>query len=583
MRPSLSTVAVPVLALVWAGPAAAQTCGNFVREAGEQCDDGNTRNLDGCDASCRFEQTHRMTALKLRQTADGACTAGAFGSAFHPLALAQVQAAIDNTVASGGTSVLLHFRGLDDLAGLSDPALQLGLLSATPLTPGSTGYNGTSDLDWWYAADPGMTDGQHLPVSELAASITSGTLTAGPGHATIKLPLTFEPTSVAFSSLVVTLPVGSSSLPTSSAGGFGPGHEPYEHLDPALPSFATGGVANTNWATFCGDISAASLAAAPAPPALLPGGGAACDQGYSVVNTLLDILVGGCHAFGVNAIAPTQPDRGDPSAPDAGAGPPYTLAANGQHVVDTCRDAGNNLVPLNACLADAAYSSHWKFTSDRVIAGDDRLLADGFESGDTAAWSAAATDGGDLTVTPAAALNGTSQGLQGVVDDTSSLFVRDDGPEDENHYRARFWLDPSAFDPGEASGAFRTRVFIGFEDNPTRRVFAVVLKRQGGQYSIRGRARRDDDSQADTAFYPIPAGPNEIFVEWIRSSGAGDGLFRLHIEDGTMGGSGETLTGLANARSSIDSVRLGALSVKAGASGTLFWDEFLSRRRGNTN
>ena len=38
------------------------------------------------------------------------------------------------------------------------------------------------------------------------------------------------------------------------------------------------------------------------------------------------------------------------------------------------------------------------------------------------------------------------------------------------------------------------------------------------------------------------------------------------------------LTGLDNSISSVDSVRLGALSVKAGASGTIQWDEFESRR-----
>lgn len=30
-------------------------CGNGLVEAPEQCDDGNTQNLDGCDASCKFE------------------------------------------------------------------------------------------------------------------------------------------------------------------------------------------------------------------------------------------------------------------------------------------------------------------------------------------------------------------------------------------------------------------------------------------------------------------------------------------------------------------------------------------------
>src|SRR5207302_1979442 len=37
------------------------TCGDGVRAPGskEQCDDGNTTNLDGCDSQCRFEQNQR--------------------------------------------------------------------------------------------------------------------------------------------------------------------------------------------------------------------------------------------------------------------------------------------------------------------------------------------------------------------------------------------------------------------------------------------------------------------------------------------------------------------------------------------
>jgi hypothetical protein len=41
------------------------------------------------------------------------------------------------------------------------------------------------------------------------------------------------------------------------------------------------------------------------------------------------------------------------------------------------------------------------------------------------------------------------------------------------------------------------------------------------------------------------------------------------------------LHGLQNNASSVDFARLGALSVKTGASGMLFWDDFESRRRGS--
>jgi hypothetical protein len=206
----------------------------------------------------------------------------------------------------------------------------------------------------------------------------------------------------------------------------------------------------------------------------------------------------------------------------------------------------------------------------------DLIFRDGFESGALAAWSGSVTDGGDLVGSIPAALKGTAFGLEATVDDAASLYVEDDSPRGEDRYRALFYVNPAGFDPGEAAGRFRTRLFIAFEDNPSRRVAAVVLRRLGGAYSLRGRARLDDDSQSDTPFVPISAGPHFVEIDWRRSSGpdASDGSFEMFI-DGT---SVSLLTGLDNSISSVDFVRLGALSVKAGASGTLSLDEFESRR-----
>ena len=56
-------------------------------------------------------------------------------------------------------------------------------------------------------------------------------------------------------------------------------------------------------------------------------------------------------------------------------------------------------------------------------------------------------------------------GLRATIDDTDGLYVQDDTPQDEARYRARFYLDPSGFDPGEAQAHRRTRVFIAFSES----------------------------------------------------------------------------------------------------------------------
>jgi hypothetical protein len=207
--------------------------------------------------------------------------------------------------------------------------------------------------------------------------------------------------------------------------------------------------------------------------------------------------------------------------------------------------------------------------------GPDLIFKDDFESGDMSAWSAAMTDGGDLSVSGAAALVG-SFGLEGSIDDKTAIYVQDDTPSDENRYVARFLFDPNGFDPGEASGTLRTRIFIAFEENPTRRLIAIILRRLDGQYAIQARVRQDDDSQFSTSFLPITDESHVIEFEWSRSTRpeAPNGKFVLTIDRQPAVGMG----GLDNDISAVDFVRLGAPNVKAGASGTLYFDHFESRR-----
>jgi cysteine-rich repeat protein len=568
-----------ILALVLAAsPAAAQTCGDYVREPPEQCDDGNTRNLDGCDASCRFEQTQRINDLRLEfAPAPGVCANNAFGGAIVDFGQLVVLNALAEDVRNGFTSILFHLLGLDDPVAGDDPDVTVGVANARPVpsaTPGA--YDGRTSVDWWYAVDPGALDADRLPVERLPGSIGGGVLRAGPGRAVLALRVSGHPRGFALSDLHLAAPIGATSTPLVSAGA-SPGHEAIEHLDPALQAPAGMGASDPDRGTLCGNLSAASLAQAPVPQILLtlfP-----CMEGYTAANSFLDMVVGGCtfppETLYGSVVLATQPDTAAADTPLAGSGPPYTLTAGADYRVNGCLDHSGSPVPLPTCLASAAYSSYFTFTTHRVVAADDLILEDGFESGTLAQWSGAATDGGDLTVGAPAIVG--AEALRGEVDDTAALYVQDDRPDQESRYRGRFHVDPSAFDPGEANARFRARVFIAFEEAPTRRLLAIVLRRLGGEYSLRARVRQDDDSQAETPFVALTAAPHRVEFEWIRASGpdAEDGRFRLWLDGAPAG----ELTGLDNSRAGIDFARMGALSVKPGASGTLRWDEFKATRR----
>jgi hypothetical protein len=209
----------------------------------------------------------------------------------------------------------------------------------------------------------------------------------------------------------------------------------------------------------------------------------------------------------------------------------------------------------------------------------DFIFGDGVETGDMSAWSDAATDGGDLTVTSAAALGGTGQGIEANVNDTAPLFVRDDTPNDENRYRARFHFDPNGFDPGEAEGRLRVRLFLAFEEAPDlTRLVTLVLRRSSGSYAVMARVRLDNGTRVDTPFVPVTDAPHVIELDWRRSSSAvtPNGSFTLRVD----GAVAATLGSLDNDARAVDFARLGAMAVKPGASGTLYFDEFVSYREG---
>jgi cysteine-rich repeat protein len=386
MKIPVAVPAVLVSCLFAVSPATAQVCGDNVRDPGEQCDDGATHNMDGCSAACQFEQVHKIIDLNIDRTV-GTCPANRFGGAFTIVGASQTNPGIDTSIELGATAILLDFLGLEDPAADDDAdGLEIGIVNSTPvLAPGYDG-NAATDQDWWYTPAGSLLDADRLPVNRLASDLTAGAVTTTtPGSADIGLILSGSPTLFSFSNLTLNMSIGADSAPLVSATGSTPGHLAAEQLDPALLSFGTAGAGNSG--VMCGNISAISMALTPIPAALIP----TCvtpppgpTPVYTAANSLLDVFVSGCTAvigIPVALINPAQPDREVPGAPDQGTGFPYLLTPDPiTKVVTACHDKDGGPVPLLGCLADASYSSHFRFTSQRVIARDDLIFADGFDA-----------------------------------------------------------------------------------------------------------------------------------------------------------------------------------------------------------
>ena len=343
--------------------ALASICGNGVREGGEQCDDGGQVNLDGCSASCRFEQVHRINWVLMQFAGDALCPLNALGGAIAGSeARRELQNNLNASIQDGSMTGLLQMLGLDDLTGTDDRSVGVGVLGGTPFA--GIGYDGANDLDWWYQVDPTTIDAQRGPLSILPGYIAGRVLTTHPSSVAFRSSNGVMRASNAWLSVTT----GASGAPLTSAG-TPPGHLPHEQLDPALVSYATAGERNDfGSGRLCGNASAKSLSQVPAPSALQAGSWLSCFEGYGPSNSLLDVLVGGCTILFTRQIRATQPDTEDPAAPSAGAGPPYRLTRNSLRQVSGCLDAFGAPVDLEICLNDAAYSVFAKFASGRVIA-----------------------------------------------------------------------------------------------------------------------------------------------------------------------------------------------------------------------
>ncbi len=198
----------------------------------------------------------------------------------------------------------------------------------------------------------------------------------------------------------------------------------------------------------------------------------------------------------------------------------------------------------------------------------------GFETGDLSGWSSSTTDGGDLSVSTAAAATG-AYGLQAVIDDLNAKEVTDSTPNSEKHYSARFYFNPNSVSiPNDNS-------FDIMDGNDTANggswVFRLILNYKGGFYSLGTEVKNDAGNfvSSDKATY-ITGDWQAIEIEWKASSapGANDGYMKLWINDVLV----DEFTGVDNDTRSLTDIYLGAVSgLDAGTAGTIYFDDFESR------
>lgn len=203
----------------------------------------------------------------------------------------------------------------------------------------------------------------------------------------------------------------------------------------------------------------------------------------------------------------------------------------------------------------------------------DDLFADSFESGDLSAWSASATDSGDLSVTAQAALSG-AYGMQAVIDNNTGIYVTDWKPFEGTRYRARFYFDPNSITM--ASGNAHYLFYALNRDGVV--VARIELQYASSSYQVRAAAVNDASAWSTTAWTVIGDAPHSLEIDWQASAAAGanNGALAFWV-DGVQKGS---FSNIDNDTRRVDKAQFGAVAgIDTATRGTYYFDGFVSRRQ----
>jgi FtsP/CotA-like multicopper oxidase with cupredoxin domain len=235
---------------------------------------------------------------------------------------------------------------------------------------------------------------------------------------------------------------------------------------------------------------------------------------------------------------------------------------------------GNHTVSLR--VRDAA--SNWSTVSSVVVnvVYPNNVFADGFESGSFSAWSTTGGTIGNISVTSGAAQAGTYQ-MAAVISGGVSGYVQDNTPFGDATYHARFYVNPGtlAYTNNGVANTERT-IFLGL--SPTGgNVFTVQIHRTSttGSFQVRAQVFRagGGGGVSTTNWFTIPGNVyTAVEIDWISATSA---AFRFY----TGGTLRQTFTGINTSAFKLDTVRLGPQGSWTNATGTMYFDSFVSTRR----
>jgi len=206
-----------------------------------------------------------------------------------------------------------------------------------------------------------------------------------------------------------------------------------------------------------------------------------------------------------------------------------------------------------------------------TVTQNDLIFKDGFDSCNATAWSSV-TNSSALSFS---ASGKTGCGMQVNITSNSPAYVRDDTPNLETRYRARFYFNPN----GIVMAKNNIHALFGGYTGQNANTLVIELRKNGNSFQVRAGLLLDARGKwSYSGWSTLSNSWTSIEFDWraATSLGANNGGLTLWL-NGTQVAN---LTGIDNDQQKVDWVTLGAVSgIDSGTRGTYYFDEFESRRQ----
>lgn len=195
------------------------------------------------------------------------------------------------------------------------------------------------------------------------------------------------------------------------------------------------------------------------------------------------------------------------------------------------------------------------------------------EEGDFSDYDTTATGGGDLSVEAAAALGGTSYGLQFLIDGTTVMYGQKDAPSEITTGVIRFRLLFDINDLAMGSGdMFR---FLYIYRGTSASIAWLALEESGGDFQLRLQCNSDTGGRGTDPTNLTGSHCIECLMTRESSDGAADGILMLKVDGSEI----DNVTNLENYDTFTNWQRIYLIThlLDAGTAGTIYMDEFIAR------